>query len=172
MSYRDFGASHVGRLRSGISFCSGGPDDESKAQQAGGDEPPPRFSVRGRAAIRACLVRSTVPVGGGRSPLSFDNTLHLTMKMIVQMMLLTLLVGCASTPSPEVRQAAQRYQAVSRWMSRDEVYRILGQPQSRLSDGREQWRVSGNRHSAELLLRFGADGNITEMEQHYPMATE
>ena len=94
------------------------------------------------------------------------------MKMIVQMMLLTLLVGCASTPSPPIKEAAQKYQAVSRWTSRDEVYRILGQPQSRLADGREQWRVSDGQQSAELLLRFGTEGNITEMEQHYPIVTE
>jgi hypothetical protein len=95
-----------------------------------------------------------------------------TMKMILQMMLLALLVGCASTPSPKVRQAAQTYQVVNRSMSREEVYRTLGLPQSRLADGREQWRVSDGRQSAELLLRFGVDGKITEMEQHYPLPPE
>jgi hypothetical protein len=35
-------------------------------------EPPPRFSVHW-AAIRECLVRSTVYVGGGRSPLAFGR---------------------------------------------------------------------------------------------------
>jgi hypothetical protein len=94
------------------------------------------------------------------------------MKIILQMMLLTLLVACASTPSPEVRQAAKKYQGVNRSMGREEVYRTLGQPQSRFEDGREQWRVFDSRHSAELLLRFGADGSITEMEQHYPLVPE
>jgi hypothetical protein len=75
--------------------------------------------------------------------------------------LLLFAFGCASTLSPEIRQAAQRYQTVNRWMNRDEVYRILGQPQNRLADGREQWRVSDRGESAELLLRF---------EQRYPMA--
>ena len=46
-------------------------DDERIAQQVGGDEPPPRFSVQRRAAVREHTVRSTVRVGGGRSPLSF-----------------------------------------------------------------------------------------------------
>jgi hypothetical protein len=36
-------------------------------------EPPPRFSVQRRVAIRGCLVRSTVTVGGGHSPLSFGG---------------------------------------------------------------------------------------------------
>ncbi len=43
-------------------------NEKWNAQQAGGDEPPPRASVRGPAEIRESLVRSTVPVGGGRSP--------------------------------------------------------------------------------------------------------
>jgi hypothetical protein len=94
------------------------------------------------------------------------------MKMILRMLLLTLLVGCASTPSPQIREAAQKYQAVNRWTSRDDVYRLLGEPQSRLTDGREQWRVSDGRQSAELLLRFGPQGSITEMEQHYPVVPE
>src|ERR1043165_6621214 len=42
-------------------------------QQVGGDEPPPRFSAPRQAAVRECLVRSTVTVGGGRSPLSFAD---------------------------------------------------------------------------------------------------
>jgi hypothetical protein len=40
-------------------------------QQIGRDEPPPCFSVQRGAAIRERLVRSTVTVGGGRSPLTF-----------------------------------------------------------------------------------------------------
>src|SRR5262245_25959083 len=40
------------------------------AQQVGGDEPPPRFSVQGWARIRECFVRSTIRVAGGRSPLA------------------------------------------------------------------------------------------------------
>lgn len=94
------------------------------------------------------------------------------MRMILKMLLLTLLVGCASTPSPQIREAAQKYQVVNRWMSRDDVYHILGQPQSRLADGRERWRVSDGGNSAELLLRFGIEGNIIEMEQHYPIVTK
>lgn len=39
-----------------------------RTEQVGGDEPPPRFSVRGWAGIRQHRLRSTVLVGGGRSP--------------------------------------------------------------------------------------------------------
>ena len=46
---------------------------EGKAEQIGGDEPPPRFSARHRAAIQEYFVRSTVPVGGGRSPLAWPH---------------------------------------------------------------------------------------------------
>ncbi len=94
------------------------------------------------------------------------------MKFLLQMLLLIFLLACASSPSPRIRQAVERYQAVHRWMTREEVYRTLGQPQSTLADGREQWRVADGRQSAELLLRFGADGKITEMEQHYPIVPE
>jgi len=91
------------------------------------------------------------------------------MKNTLQIILLSLLVGCASAPSPQVREAAQKYQAVSRSMSRDEVYRLLGPPQSTLQDGRQQWRVSEGGNVAELLLRFSPDGKIAEMEQHHSL---
>ena len=47
--------------------------NHKKAEQVGGDEPPPRLSVRGGVGIRKRLVRSTVTVGGGRSPLAFGK---------------------------------------------------------------------------------------------------
>jgi hypothetical protein len=40
----------------------------------GGDEPPPRFAVYYWAGIRACLVRFTIPGGGGASPLTLGHT--------------------------------------------------------------------------------------------------
>jgi len=45
------------------------------AQPVGGAEPPPRFSARHGATVRECLVRSTFPVGGGRSPRSLCHFL-------------------------------------------------------------------------------------------------
>ena len=91
------------------------------------------------------------------------------MKIMLGAVLLSLLVGCTSTPSPQVRQATHQFQTVNRSMSRDDVYRLLGQPQSTLADGRQQWRVSDRQQTAVLLLRFGPDGKITEIEQHYPL---
>ena len=44
------------------------------AQQVGGDEPPPHLCARRRAAVRECLVRSTVSAGGGRSPATFGGS--------------------------------------------------------------------------------------------------
>ena len=46
---------------------------EQNAEPDHWSEQPPRFSVRRRAAIRECLVRSTVPVGGCRSVLSLGR---------------------------------------------------------------------------------------------------
>lgn len=81
-------------------------------------------------------------------------------------MFLAFLVGCASTHSPKVRQAAHQYQSVDRSMSREDVYHILEQPQSRLANGCEQWLVLDGRQRAQLLLRFGADGNMTSMQRN------
>jgi outer membrane biogenesis lipoprotein LolB len=91
------------------------------------------------------------------------------MRTVLLIVLLSLLVGCASTPSPQVQQAARKYQAVNRWMTRDDIYQLLGQPQSTLADGRQQWRFSDQRYGAELLLRLSPDGTISEMEQHFPL---
>lgn len=91
------------------------------------------------------------------------------MRTTLQVVLLSVLIGCASPPSPQVTQAARQYQAVNRWMSQDEVYRLLGQPQTTLTDGRKQWRVSDGQTSAELLLRIGPNGRISELEQHFPL---
>jgi hypothetical protein len=43
-------------------------------QQVGGDEPPTSFSAQLLAAVRECLQRSSIPVGGGRSPRAFSVT--------------------------------------------------------------------------------------------------
>jgi hypothetical protein len=91
------------------------------------------------------------------------------MKILLQIFLLILLVGCAWWgPSKEVRRAARHYQDVDHSMSKDDVYRMLGSPQQTLADGRQQWRVSDGKHSAELRLRFNPDGSIAEIEQLPP----
>lgn len=46
---------------------------QGPSNQSVEDEPPPRFSAHRIAAVQARLLRSTVPVGGGRSPLSLDQ---------------------------------------------------------------------------------------------------
>ena len=94
------------------------------------------------------------------------------MKTLLLKSLLVFLVGCASTntpPSPEVIRAADQFQAVTRSMSRDDVYRLLGHPQNVTTDGREQWSVSDGRDVATLSLRFRLNGKIVEVEKHYPM---
>jgi hypothetical protein len=88
------------------------------------------------------------------------------MKTIFYAILLGVLVGCASAPSPQITQAAEKYNGVNRGMNRREVYQLLGEPQSKLPDGREQWRAAEGRDTAELLLRFDGDGRIAEMEKH------
>lgn len=87
-------------------------------------------------------------------------------------MFLIGLVGCASAPSQQVMQAAEKYQTVQRSMSRTEVYRILGEPQKKLPDGRELWCAINGRDTAEFWLRFDAGGNITEMEKRFPMVVK
>lgn len=91
------------------------------------------------------------------------------MKTLLMTFLLAMMAGCASNPSPQVLAAARRYQSVDRRMGREEVLRRLGPPQSVLPDGRERWQVSDAGGSAEILLRFGPDGGITEMEGHFPI---
>jgi len=49
---------------------SEGLDSNGQAEPGRSSEPPPCFSAQRRAAVRECLVLSTPPVGGGRSPWS------------------------------------------------------------------------------------------------------
>lgn len=88
------------------------------------------------------------------------------MRRILYAILLGVLVGCASAPSPQITRAAENYRGVNRGMNRGEVYQLLGEPQNKSPDGREQWRVAEGGATAELLLRFDADGRITEVESH------
>jgi len=54
--------------------------NDPSAEQVGGDEPPPRYSVQRWAALREHLVRSTVPVGGCRSPQTFGYPMTMQAK--------------------------------------------------------------------------------------------
>lgn len=66
----------------------------------GGDESPPRFSVPRYAAIQVRVVRSTGPVGGARSPLSFGE---MTLSDFL------LFSAAASTVAVVVHWLARRY---------------------------------------------------------------
>jgi hypothetical protein len=55
---------------SAFSCCLSARLHERTAEPFGGDEPPPRFSVPSRVPVRERFLRSTVRVGGGRSPQS------------------------------------------------------------------------------------------------------
>ena len=48
-------------------------ESQSVAEQDRSSEPRLPFSAQRRAAVRECLVPSTVPVGGGRSPLALTK---------------------------------------------------------------------------------------------------
>ena len=90
-------------------------------------------------------------------------------KTFFQTVSLIILVGCAWWgPSKQVRRAAGKYQTVDHSMNKDDVYRLLGNPQDTLVDGRQQWRVVDGKHSAELRLRFNPDGSIAEIERLFP----
>jgi hypothetical protein len=60
----------------------------------GGDEPPPRFCVQHRTALRERRLRSTVSVGGGRSPLAFG---HMARMVILIFIFLTATSGAYFT---------------------------------------------------------------------------
>lgn len=50
-------------------------------------------------------------------------------------------------------------------MSKAEVHQILGQPDRILDDGRLLWRVEEQDYFSELLVRFGPDDSIVELEK-------
>ncbi len=92
------------------------------------------------------------------------------MKNTLHTVILLLLVGCAtrqpSQVSAQIDQAIRRYQAVTDTMTRDEVYRSLGQPQKAGADGSAQWRTSDGRQAAVLSLSFTPDGKIASRDLH------
>lgn len=79
--------------------------------------------------------------------------------------LVVVLAGCASRPSVPLREANHRHQGINRTMSKAEVHQILGQPDRILDDGRLLWRVEEQDYFSELLVRFGPDDSIVELEK-------
>ena len=81
-----------------------------------------------------------------------------------------LFVGCAkrqtSQMPPPIREAMQRYHAISPSMSRADVYRAVGQPQKTSADGVEQWRTSDGRQVAVLSVTFKSDETVASSEAH------
>jgi len=95
------------------------------------------------------------------------------MKYLLVLLFAAVLAGCASGPSPAIRQASQKYQKVDRFtMQREDVYRLLGEPQAKLADGREQWQVTDKKDSATIILKFKPDGHISSIEKRFPLFNE
>ncbi|MCD8534095.1 MAG: hypothetical protein LR011_04600 [Verrucomicrobia bacterium] len=79
--------------------------------------------------------------------------------------LAVVLAGCASRSSVPLREANVRHQEINRTMSKAEVHQILGQPDRILDDGRLLWRVEEQDYFSELLVRFGPDDSMVELEK-------
>ena len=90
------------------------------------------------------------------------------MKTYVTLILIAVLTGCATTPSPpspQFKHASQKYATVSRSMNRDSVYQLLGPPKGTDEKGRQHWWIEEGRNREDLWLRFGHDGEMTEYER-------
>src|ERR1700733_12409242 len=93
------------------------------------------------------------------------------MRFICTFILLGLLSGCASSLTP-AHLTMQRYQQIHVGMSRDEVYQLLGKPQSVEAQGvrdvtTELWIASPDGHGqrVRLAVLFWADGRAHQIEQ-------
>lgn len=74
----------------------------------GGDEPPFRFSLQCRAAIRECLVLVSVPPGGGHSPRSFAENMNLLRKLTLALIGCLLLGSCSRDPAVVIVDSDQK----------------------------------------------------------------
>jgi hypothetical protein len=93
------------------------------------------------------------------------------MRFICIFILLALLSGCASNPSP-TQLTMPQFQQIHVGMSRDEVYQLLGKPPGIDVEGvkyaiTEIWVAPPDSHGqkARLSVLFGADGNAHQVEQ-------
>jgi hypothetical protein len=87
-----------------------------------------------------------------------------------------LLTGCGPRPSSElskpIAKAVRTYASITSAMTRDEVYRVLGQPQKKLESGAEEWRTADRTQVAVLSLTFSAEGRIERSSTHVDDAGE
>ena len=88
------------------------------------------------------------------------------MKTYVTLILIAVLTGCATTPSPQFKHASQKYATVSRSMNRDSVYQLLGPPKGTDEKGRQHWWIEEGRNRGDLWLRFGEDGQMISYERN------
>ncbi len=79
--------------------------------------------------------------------------------------ILIVLAGCVSGYSSHVREASIRHQQIDREMMKEEVYRVLGNPDQIFEDGRHQWRVEDRDYFSELTVRFRSDGSVLDLEK-------
>ena len=83
------------------------------------------------------------------------------------LIVMALLTGCATKPSQQFRHSVNKYATVSRSMNRDVVYQLLGPPQGTDEKGRRHWWIEEGRYREDLWLRFGENGQITELERSH-----
>jgi hypothetical protein len=95
------------------------------------------------------------------------------MRFICTFILLALLSGCASSPSP-AQLAVQQFQKIHVGMSRAEVYQLLGKSQGGMLEGfkdvkTEIWVAPPDSHGQKvrLAILFWADGRAHKVEQDF-----
>ena len=83
--------------------------------------------------------------------------------------LTTIILGAILLGSPAmgagIASAAQQYQAAARTMTRDEVYRELGRPQTTDAKGVQHWWIDDTQgECTELAVTFDPAGHVTNLE--------
>jgi|ERR1022692_3413319 hypothetical protein len=95
------------------------------------------------------------------------------MRFICTFILLALLSGCASSPSP-AQLTMHQFQQIHVGMSRDEIYQLLGKSQGGMAEGvkdvmTEIWVAppDSHRQKVRLAILFWADGRAHKVEQDF-----
>ena len=95
------------------------------------------------------------------------------MRFICTFILLALLSGCTSSPSP-AQLTMHQFQQIHDGMSRDKVYQLLGKSQGGMAQGvkdvmTEIWVAPPDSHGQKvrLAILFWADGRAHKVEQDF-----
>jgi hypothetical protein len=77
-------------------------------------------------------------------------------------------VGISKNEAQRLAQAQERFEAVKRGITKEEIIGLLGRPQKEEGAGRCYWEVtSGAWHRESLTVDFDAAGNITAIRKSH-----